>query len=155
MQLMVEYAQQALDRLWERYRAVVQAMPAEALNWRPGDETTNSLAMIIRHVAFGQRLILNAALGSPPNLPLDERTRGLHNDPAKHDELLGLLDQAVEERRDFLARLDASDLNEPIPGPGGSSRPRFAVMAHSVAEAAEHIGHAELTRQLWEQRGGE
>jgi hypothetical protein len=153
MQPIFEYAQQALDRLWERYQKVVWAMPEEGLNWRPGDETTNSLAMIVRHVTFGQGLILNMALGNPPILPLDERTRGLHNDHATHDELLGLLDRATEERRDLLARLDAIDLADAIPGPGGSTRPRLAVMAHSVAEAAEHIGHAELTRQLWEQRG--
>jgi hypothetical protein len=152
MQPIVEYAQRSLDRLWDRFRAVVQAMLAEGLNWRPGDETTNSLAMIVRHVTFGQRLILNMALGIPPNLPLDERTRGLHNDPATHDELLGLLDSTAEERRAFLAQLDALDLGEAIAGPLGPPRPRFSFVAHTVAEAAQHIGHAELTRQLWEQR---
>jgi len=155
MQPLIEYAQQALDRHWERYRAVVRALPAEGLNWRPGDETTNSLAMIVRHVTFGQRLILNMALGNPPTLPIDERTRGLHNDPATHDELLGLLDSAAEARRKLLTQLDALDLTETVSGPIGSPRPRFSFAAHSVAEAAEHIGHAELTRQLWEQRSGQ
>jgi hypothetical protein len=153
MQPIIEYAQRSLDRLWDRYRAVVQAMPADGLNWRPGDETTNSLAMIVRHVTFGQHLILNMALGNPPILLLDERTRGLHNDPATHDQLLGLLDIAAAERREFLARLDALDLGEIISGPIGPPRPRFSFVAHTVAEGAEHIGHAELTRQLWEQRG--
>jgi hypothetical protein len=42
-----------------------------------------------------------------------------------------------------------------VPSPRGAPRPRLDVVAHSVAEAAEHIGHAELTRQLWETRRGE
>ena len=67
MQPLIEYAQQALDRHWERYRAVVRALPAEGLNWRPGDETTNSLAMIVR-----QPDVIAAGREESPEIPWGE-----------------------------------------------------------------------------------
>jgi hypothetical protein len=57
------------------------------------------------------------------------------------------------ERADFLTRLDGLDLAEEVPVPSGPARARFFFVAHSVGEAREHLGHAELTRQLWEARG--
>jgi hypothetical protein len=155
MQPIVEYARQALGQAAGRYRKVVEAMPEDRLNWRPGDETTNSVAQLVRHVAGGQRLIFSLALGEPPPTPpgRDVRTRGLHNDPATRAELLDLLARADAEREERLARLDALDLSEPVPGPRGEAHPRFFFIAHSVGEAREHLGHAELTRQLWEQHG--
>ena len=153
MQPIVEYAQAMLDHLSGRYKQVVEAMPEEGLNWQPGGAGTNSLAQIVRHVVSGQRLIFNWALGTPPQLPMTERSRGLHNDPATRAELLDLLAEGDRARAELLAQLDGSDLGETVPSLRGEQRTRFFYVAHSVGEAREHIGHAELTRQLWETRG--
>jgi hypothetical protein len=155
MQPIVEYTQVMLAHLSGRYKQVVEAMPEEGLNWQPGGAGTNSLAQIVRHVVSGQQLIFNWALGTPPQLPVTERSRGLHNDTATHAELLELLAQGDQARAELLAQLDASDLSESVPSLGGEARTRFFYVAHSVGEAREHIGHAELTRQLWEVRAGE
>jgi hypothetical protein len=149
MQLIVEYTRDVLAHLSGRYRAAVDALPAGALTWRPGDDRTNSVAQIVRHVARGQDLILARALGTGDvGEPADDRDRGLHNDPATHRELrdlIGWMDSLREER---LTVLDGMDLAEVVPVPGGAARTRFFWVAHSVGEAREHIGHAELTVQL-------
>lgn len=152
MQPIVEYAQSHLGRLAAQYRAVVEALPDEALNWRPTATGTNSVAQLVRHVAFGQRMLLTWALGTPPVPPFDERTRGLHDDPATRDELLAILADLDGARADLLVQLDAIDLTERVPSPMGPPPARLALVAHAVGEAREHIGHAELTRQLWEAR---
>jgi hypothetical protein len=154
VQPIVQYAQDMLDHLSGRYRQVVEAMSEEGLNWQPGGAGTNSLAQIVRHVVSGQQLIFNWALGTPPQLPMTERSRGLQNDPATRAELLDLLAQGDRVRAELLVQLDAADLSERVPSLRGEARSRFFYVAHSVGEAREHIGHAELTRQLWEAWAG-
>jgi hypothetical protein len=142
-----------LAHLSERFVKVVEALPVEALNWQPTSTETNSIAQIVRHVTFGQGLILSRARGEAITGPLDARTRGLHNDPATHAELLGLLARMDEERAVHLTQLDALVLTEQVPGPPDRPTTRLFWLVHSVGEAREHLGHAELTQQLWGQRG--
>ncbi len=151
-QPLIAFTDEMLGHLSERFAAVVAAMPDDGLAWRPGDAATNSVARLVRHVVAGQKLILGIALGEPPAALPDERARGLHDDPVTRAELIGLLAEADAAREAALARLDAMDLGEPAPVPWGEPRTRFFWVAHSVGEAREHLGHAELTRQLWEQR---
>ena len=47
--------------------------------------------------------------------------------------------------------MSAVDLNEEIT-PYGDPEARSDYLSGAIDHAAEHIGHAELTRQLWEQR---
>ena len=152
-QPLIAFADEMLGHLFARFAAVVAAMPNDALAWRPGDATTNSVARLMRHVVAGQRLILAIALGEAQVALPDERARGLHDAPAMGGDLLALLAESDAERASMLARLDALDLGEPVTVPWGEPRSRFFWVAHSVGEAREHLGHAELTRQLWELRG--
>lgn len=152
MQPNIEVTQVMLAHLSERFVKVVEALPAEALNWQPTPAGTNSIAQIVRHVTFGQGLILSRARGEVITGPLNERARGLHNDPATPAELIGLLTRMDEERAAHLTQLDAMDLTDDVPGPPDRPTTRVFWLVHSVGEAREHLGHAELTQQLWEQR---
>lgn len=85
--------------------------------------------------------------------PPDERARGLHNDPATHAELMGMIHEAESQWKGALAQLDALDLTEPVPSPFGEPRPRFFWIAANLGETREHIGHAELTVQMYQRYG--
>jgi len=156
MQPVTGYAQQMLGRQRERYAGVVEGMPEEALNWRPGDETTNAVAQIVRHVFEGLPWLLSTALNEAEPMDADARRQwhehSLRNDPATKEELLGIITANSAHANEMLARIDALDLSEEV-SPSGRPTQRFFYVALAVDHGAEHIGHAELTKQLWEQRG--
>jgi hypothetical protein len=149
MQAMVTVVQGMLDDQAERYSKVVEGMPEEALNWRPGNEETNSVAQLVRHVTAVQSVLLGRAIDDVP--PYDH-AQSLRNDPATKDELLGLIAAAKARKSAQLARADELDLSEEVETPRGPVlRARYVI--HSADHGQEHLGHAELTKQLWEQRG--
>src|SRR5437763_2244226 len=88
MKPVVEVVQGMLNEHADRFSAVVEGMPAEALTWRPGDETTNSVAQLVRHVTSVQNVLLSRALGESPS---HSHEYSLRNDPATQEELLGLI----------------------------------------------------------------
>ena len=69
MKPVTNYAQTMLTQQAERYTKAVEGLPEEALNWRPGDETTNSVAQIVRHVYEGLPWLLGMAAGVTPPFP--------------------------------------------------------------------------------------
>src|SRR4051794_25425357 len=98
MQATTRYAQRTFNGQAERLSAVVDGLPPDALTWRPGDETTNSIAQIVRHIYAWEPWYLGVALGEP--VPLDDATLNqkqedsLHNDPATAEELRSLVEAA-------------------------------------------------------------
>src|SRR5436309_1997646 len=112
MKPVIEVVQGMLDGQAERFGAVVDALPEGALNWRPGDETTNSVAQLVRHVTAVQGLLLARALGEPFEY---DHNHSLRNDPATKEELHGLIADAKAKMDDDLARLDSMDMSEAIP----------------------------------------
>ncbi len=155
MQAATRYAQRTLDAQAERFTTVVDGLPPEALTWRPGDETTNSIAQIVRHVVAWQPWYFGVALGDP--VPLDDealnqkQADSLDNSPTTAAALRALVEATRAEIATALERIDALDLSEEIT-PYGEPEPRCFYLSGAIDHAAEHIGHAELTRQLWEQR---
>jgi hypothetical protein len=136
-----------LDEQAERYTQVVTAMPEEALHWRPGDATTNSVAQIVRHVTAAQEWLLGVARGDTPAWDQDS----LRNDRATREELLGLIAAVSARKDDQLARIDLLDMSETLASEDGPGLRGWFVV-HCAEHGAEHLGHAELTQQLWEQR---
>src|SRR5438309_435809 len=82
----------------DRFTAVVQEAPETAINWRPSDEVTNSIAQIVRHVLAYQELFLAIPLGESPirdEAALERmHEQSLTDDPITRDELLGLIADA-------------------------------------------------------------
>jgi uncharacterized damage-inducible protein DinB len=155
MQAAVGYAQRTLDAQAERFAAVVEGLTADALAWRPGDATTNAIAQIVRHVVAWQPWYLGVALGDP--VPLDDaaleqkQSDSLDNSLTTADALRALIAESRAQTAAALDRMSALDLAEAI-APYGDPEPRCFYLSGAIDHAAEHIGHAELTRQLWEQR---
>ncbi|MDQ6832993.1 MAG: DinB family protein [Chloroflexota bacterium] len=148
MKPIVEVVQRMLDGQAERYGKVVDELPEVALNWRPGNEETNSVAQLVRHVTAVQHLLLGLALGEALK---HDHEYSLRNDPATKEELHGLLTDAKTKKDDQLARLNNLDMSEMLSGGRGPTM-RAHYVIHTADHGQEHLGHAELTKQLWEQR---
>jgi hypothetical protein len=156
MQPVTRYARQMLDRQRDRYTKVIEGMAGEALNWRPGDLTTNTITQIVRHVYEGLPWLLSLGLDDAEPMDAEQlREWSLHtlrDDPATAPELLDGIATHSARADTLLARLDAHDLGEEVVRFGRATQ-RCYYVAFAADHGAEHMGHAELTKQLWEQRG--
>jgi hypothetical protein len=150
MKPMVTVVQTMLDGQAERFGKVVEGMPEEALNWRPGNEETNSVAQLIRHTTAVQGVLLGRALGDAPE---HDHEHSLRNDPATKEELRGLIADAKAAKDQYLAKLDGMDMSEMLPNQSRGPVLRAHSVIHTADHGQEHLGHAELAKQLWEQRG--
>ncbi len=63
---MVEEIKEAMRSIFydqhKRWREVVTGLDAEALNWKPGEDT-NSLAALVAHTCDAERFLMATALG--------------------------------------------------------------------------------------------
>jgi hypothetical protein len=132
-------------------RSVVEAVPAEALNWRPGGEETNSIAVLVTHAAYSTRMLLAMALGLPM-LPRDRPAEfAAHAEDG--ESLLRLVDGLSAE---CLAALDSAG---PIHWGALRQRerdngeivqiPAADALFHAVEHLRGHADEASLTRHLW------
>jgi DinB family protein len=146
MKPIIEVVQRKLNGQAERYGKVVDGLPDDALDWRPGNEETNSVAQLVRHVTAVQGMLLGRALGESPAY---DHAHSLRNDPATKEELRGLIADAKTKKDEQLARLDSMDMSEML---DNNRALRAYLIIHTAGHGHEHLGHAELTKQLWEQR---
>ena len=132
----------------ERYRAVIAGLPREALNWRPGVDT-NSIAVLIAHAwGAGQAWVWRA---SETEIERD-RAAEFHV-VLEGPQLNDLLTHAMEQIAAGLEAVDPATYTEIRTSPGGDRYTVARCIVHAVEHNQEHLGHAELTRQMWEQRG--
>ena len=128
-------------------------LPDEALDWVPGADM-NSLAVLVVHVCGSARFwVGDIGLGEPSNRDRASEfvTRGLSKDELKA-RLAGL--QAY--LRGAFERMSVADFatmrtipNRPEPRTIGWT------VLHGLEHTALHLGHAQITRQLWQQRAGQ
>jgi hypothetical protein len=157
MHPILDFARAITDEQEERFTKVIMGLPDEALNWQPTASGTNSIAQIIRHVTRATPFLLRLAAGTDQP-PSPEQWQAWHdemwrNDPATKRDLLDMLAAGRAARDEQLAILARMDLSEETRG-FGQPAPRMAFVAGVVEHAAEHVGHAELTKQWWEARQG-
>jgi uncharacterized damage-inducible protein DinB len=141
-------------RTFADMRQTIADFPAEALNWEPAGEDTNSVAVLTIHSLHSTRSWLCTALGEPlPERDRDSEFRVAEDDPqallALFDEMSGqctaLFDKASEidwaAIRRTHTRPDASDAIQV---------PAAWALLHAIEHLREHLGQMQLTRQLWE-----
>jgi uncharacterized damage-inducible protein DinB len=143
-----------IEDLREQVHDLVAELPAEALNWRPlrgeGEQVTNSLAVLVTHIAGAEHFWIGEVVGGLPA----SRDREAEFATAAKDagELVRLLDATGAETRQVFARLKPFDLDGEREARGRTIPVRWCIL-HVVDHTALHLGHMQLTRQLW--RGGE
>lgn len=137
----------SLDEL----RKALDGCSSEALNRLPAGEGTNALAVIATHALGSTRSWLSLAVGAP----LPDRDRDAEFLVTVDDAGAFLTD--VDERSDACRTLLATE--EPFDAARvgtapwrtyGSDEPVTAAWAllHALEHLREHVGHAQLTRQL-------
>jgi uncharacterized damage-inducible protein DinB len=130
--------------------AAIQGLPQEALDWVPGPEL-NSLGVIIAHTLGAERYLL-CDLAAGVRLPRDRDSEFA----SKGQSAVALVEQMAQSRaamRAVLAKLSVEDLEDPriTLRDGRKTTVGWAVL-YAVNHTALHLGHVQITRQLWERR---
>ena len=155
MQAEVETYLTMIEDLRKQVQDMVAGLPAEALNWRPlpgDDHATNSLAVLVAHVAGAEHFWIAEVVGGMPatrDRPAEFTTEV--DDPAS---LMERLDQVGIETRGVLSSLSEDELASTRSVRGKTVSVRWAIL-HVIDHTALHLGHMQLTFQLWSQGEGQ
>lgn len=142
--------EQRLRELIRDFDAVLDGLPQAALDWSPGPEL-NSLTVLATHAVGSTRYWVGDVVAGDPSGRVRERefqTTG--GDAAQLRQRLASLQEYV---RGVLSELTLADLEQEhfAASRNGNVTAAFSLL-HALAHLAEHVGHAQVTRQLWEQQ---
>ncbi|MBZ0294266.1 MAG: DUF1572 domain-containing protein [Anaerolineae bacterium] len=142
-----------LNTLSDNFVATFEDLPDEALDWVPGEDMNSFCVLVVHTTGSARYWIGDAALGESSNRHRDSefQAHGL-----SHADLKARFSALEVYAQDGLARLTLADLGttRSITSPYGENREVVASWAllHALEHTALHLGHAQITRQLWEQR---
>jgi uncharacterized damage-inducible protein DinB len=155
---MLAAAREVLSLALDEMRGCIAGASEEALNWQPGGEGTNSLAVLIVHALSSTRSWLSVATGAP--LPARDRDAEFVATASDAGELSAHLDAVGAECDALLRPAEAIDWStmrrthaRPRPGAPEQVTAAWALM-HALEHLREHEGQLFLTRQLWDMRAG-
>lgn len=147
----VEHYLNMIEDLRRQVGELVAGLPAQALNWRPvkgaGDHATNSLAVLATHVAGAEHFWIAEVIGQQPATRQRPEEFKLQVDGA--EKLLERLSAVGKETREVLASLDEATLATSRYVHERTVPVRWAIL-HVIDHTALHLGHMQLTRQLWQ-----
>jgi uncharacterized damage-inducible protein DinB len=142
---------QFLDRLklvHDAIGAAIEGLPLEALDWAPG-AGMNPLGVLVVHVAGSEKHWFGDIIAGQPSgrdREAEFRSRGVEAPALKKR-----LDDMLAFARGVVADLDLADLTaERAAYRDGRTLSVGSCLLHILQHAAEHAGHMQLTRQLWE-----
>ena len=140
-----------LSGLHEGFKREINSLPTAALDWSPGEEM-NSIAVLTAHTAGAARFIIGEVVGGQPA----HRNRDVEFQASDLDSaaLNAYLDDALAQHKQVLDALQLADLE----AARFSTRHKREVtvmwaLIHALEHTATHLGHVQMTRQLWDQRG--
>ncbi len=152
MELYVADLFERLRFLHTEISRAIQDLPVDALDWAPAPGA-NAMGALVVHLTGAERYWVGTVIGGEPS------------DRVRESEFLadGLAVVDLQQRLDDLERfeptvlgaLSLDDLTRPcrVPRDGRTVTVGWA-LAHAIEHTAVHVGHIQLTRQLWEQRQG-
>jgi uncharacterized damage-inducible protein DinB len=148
--------QSYFENLHQQAIGLLNDLPAEALNWRPlpggAVHDTNSLAANAVHIAGSARwLVGEMVAGRPANRDREAEFRTTADDSDSLQQSLAASAAFVAE---VLTSLPAEALDESVTIREQPRTRRWALL-HSLTHTALHVGHMQLTRQLWEAQAGD
>lgn len=139
---------------------LLDGLPSAALLWKPFEQSPwkgscNSIGEIVAHAVSSNIYLLRRAeyaMGRREWDTVDGDEGKEEFGPANHDPayLLARVRRTHDELNRFLDSIQTTDLDATRPHP---KRPRTFVarqdFMHALDHFALHIGHGEITRQLW------
>ena len=149
--------QDYFERLADLHQGILDAiegLPSEALDWTPIRETTgdmNSINILVTHLCGAERYwIGDVAWGDISGRVRSEEFQVSGMDTVQ---LTTKINAATQFAHDILEKLSIEDL------PVEKSRLRDGrpvtagwALLHALEHTAIHLGHIQITRQLWDQK---
>lgn len=137
------YISSSLDRLV----ALGTALTHEGLHWQPSASNTNSIATLIVHtLGNAEENILEALCGIPV---ARDRDTEFTTHAISGDELAERWNELRPRLESALAQLGPDDLDRILTHPRRGAMTGREVLIVVARHAAEHLGQAELTRDLF------
>ena len=138
---------QRIEDLRGQVGDLIADLPAEALNWRPIEgDATNSLAVLAAHIAGAEHFWIAEVVGGSP--PTRDRDAEFTTQASDASELVRLLEDTGAETREVLSAMRAADLDGRREARGRTIPVRWCIL-HVIDHTALHLGHMQLTYQLW------
>jgi hypothetical protein len=142
------------ERLTEHLMENLRRVPAESLDWRPGPDT-NSMWAIGTHAISACRHWLVAVVAREPN-PRDRESE-FRSTAVELAQLEEFAERWLGDARRILPNMSTAEFDAPcnLAATTGitfrTSEPLTcrAALLHAVDHIGIHIGHVELTAQLW------
>ena len=141
-----------LQSLHEDMKKTLKELPQTALDWVPGPGM-NSLCVLIVHATGAERYWIGDVACQDPS----GRNRGAEFEVQGLDaeKLAERLDQSLVYARSAAENLKLTNLQETRNSPRDDRRYTTGwALAHALEHTALHLGHAQVTRQLLEQKEG-
>lgn len=140
-----------LEDLQRRLHQAVQDLPVEAMDWSPGpamNPKMNTMAVLMAHITGVLHEGMELALDNPSSRVRSQefQTRGVPS-----AEMLRRLDAVIDFARSTLPRLALADLAQTRQDEDGPITCGWALL-HALEHAYLHLGHVQITCQLWQQR---
>lgn len=138
---------QRIEDLRGQVRQLISDLPPQALNWRPLEcDAVNSLAVLATHVAGAEHFWIAEVVGGLPSTR--DREAEFAVQASDFSALVHLLDNTGAETREVFATLTQPDLDGTREARGRTIPVRWCIL-HVVDHTALHLGHMQLTYQLW------
>jgi hypothetical protein len=149
------------DEKYAEVEALLADLPAPALRWKPFEQSpwqgpSNPLGQIVAHAISSTVYLLRMAeyaAGKCEWEAVDGDEGREEFGPANHDPayLLARVQRTHAFVNQFLDELSEADLAQSRAHPRRAGRVitvRYSI-GHAIEHLSQHIGHAQLTRQLW------
>ncbi len=150
---MIPFYVDLLDRFHQLHADIEQALqslPLEALDWQPGPDM-NSISVLIVHLTGAERFLVgDIIIGDPSNRNREAEFSAVGL--TKYD-LFNLLHEKEAYLKAAFEDLKLSDLETSRLHPRHGNQVSVAwALTHALEHSAAHLGHIQLTVQLWQLR---
>lgn len=144
-QMYRELLRDARARVWK----ILDGLSADALNWRPLPEESNSLYALAAHCLGAERRWIHEHVGGR-KIARDRAAefRALADNLAT---LEATYAEAALDSERILAGLTAAEIDQLRGDEPNAHTARWSIL-HIIEHYNEHLGQMALTRQLWENR---
>ncbi len=144
---------ECLEKLHTEITRALEGLPSEALDWVPG-EGMNSISQIVFHIAGAERYWIGDVIAQSTSYR--DRESEFSVQEVGLQPLQRRLDSVLNYSRMVLQMLHPQNLTVVRISPRDGRRFRVSwVLAHVLEHTGIHLGHMQITRQLWEQKIGE
>lgn len=138
------------DDIFNQIEEAIVNLPTEGLNWVPGEEM-NSIAVLTIHALKSSRYWIGDMVLQDDSQRVREEEFIVKG--AEVESLLKLLSETKEYLHNHINDYANKDFSQEVTT--DDHQQNFTVgwcMLHALEHAASHLGHIQVTKQIWEQK---